>query len=75
MTRSSTVWATDAEANDLADDKPTSSKASTPLPVDHRRNDDNEADSFDAEAGWYVVPVSIFRGRNIPNQDLAIMMG
>eukprot|EP00978_Attheya_sp_CCMP212_P036657 scaffold167970_cov76-Attheya_sp.AAC.2 len=60
MTRSSTVRATDIEANDLGDDKPTSSRSSTRLPFDHTRGDDKEEeDLFDAEAGWYV-PVSIF---------------
>jgi hypothetical protein len=59
MTRSSAVWATDAEAKtkDIADDKPTLSKASTPIPFDDGRDDD-DAELFDAEAGWYV-PLSI----------------
>eukprot|EP00978_Attheya_sp_CCMP212_P015693 scaffold40525_cov40-Attheya_sp.AAC.1 len=58
MTHSSAVWATDVEANDLGEDKPTLSRASTSLPFDDTRDDDEE-DYFDAEAGWYV-PVSIF---------------
>jgi hypothetical protein len=52
MTHSSATWATDIEANDLIDDKPTSSRASTSLPFDDKRDDDNEEDFFDAEAGW-----------------------
>eukprot|EP00978_Attheya_sp_CCMP212_P029736 scaffold106723_cov53-Attheya_sp.AAC.2 len=64
MTRSSAVWATDVDANDLGDDKPTSSptssRASISTPFDNARyEDDEEEDDFDAEAGWYV-PVSIF---------------
>eukprot|EP00978_Attheya_sp_CCMP212_P045403 scaffold344963_cov39-Attheya_sp.AAC.1 len=57
MTRSSVVRATDIEANDLGDDKPTSSRASTSLPFDDTetstRDDDKEEeeDFFDAEAG------------------------
>eukprot|EP00978_Attheya_sp_CCMP212_P038903 scaffold197348_cov48-Attheya_sp.AAC.2 len=34
MTRSSAVWVTGVEANDLGDDKPTSSRASISLPFD-----------------------------------------
>eukprot|EP00978_Attheya_sp_CCMP212_P013802 scaffold34823_cov33-Attheya_sp.AAC.1 len=57
MTRSA-VWATDVEANDLGDDKPTSSRTSISLSFDNARHeDDDEEDFFDAEAGWYV-PVS-----------------
>eukprot|EP00978_Attheya_sp_CCMP212_P017052 scaffold45282_cov66-Attheya_sp.AAC.2 len=58
MTRCSAVRATDIEANDLEDDKPTSSRASTILPFDDTetstRDDDKEEeeDFFDAEAGW-----------------------
>eukprot|EP00978_Attheya_sp_CCMP212_P007005 scaffold16374_cov60-Attheya_sp.AAC.2 len=60
MTRSSAIWANDVEANDLGDDKPTSSRASTSLPFDDTRDDDDDnEDFFDVEAGWYV-PVSIF---------------
>eukprot|EP00978_Attheya_sp_CCMP212_P017754 scaffold47790_cov30-Attheya_sp.AAC.1 len=63
MTRSSAIWATDIEANDLRDNKQTSSRAKTSLPFDDMRDngddDDKEEDFFDAEAGWYV-PVSIF---------------
>eukprot|EP00978_Attheya_sp_CCMP212_P045508 scaffold349231_cov114-Attheya_sp.AAC.1 len=60
MTRSSAVWPTDIEANDLRDDKQTSSRAraSTSVSFDDMRDHDDE-DFFDAEAGWYV-PVSIF---------------
>eukprot|EP00978_Attheya_sp_CCMP212_P012462 scaffold31093_cov80-Attheya_sp.AAC.9 len=65
MTRSSATWANDVEANDLGDDKPTSSlstssRASTSLPFDNTRDndDDEEEDIFDVEIGWYV-PVSI----------------
>jgi hypothetical protein len=59
MTRSSAiwVWATNVEANDLGDDKPTSSRASISLPfgdTDTRAGDEEEEDVFDAEAGWYV---------------------
>eukprot|EP00978_Attheya_sp_CCMP212_P044340 scaffold307153_cov48-Attheya_sp.AAC.2 len=58
MTRSSAVWVTGVEANNLGDDK-TSSRASIILPFDDTRDDDDEEeDFFDAEAGWYV-PVSI----------------
>eukprot|EP00978_Attheya_sp_CCMP212_P010728 scaffold26092_cov60-Attheya_sp.AAC.1 len=56
-TRSSAVRATnaDVEANDLGDDKPTSSRASTSLSFDDTRDDDKEEeDVFDTEAGWYV---------------------
>eukprot|EP00978_Attheya_sp_CCMP212_P036757 scaffold169014_cov51-Attheya_sp.AAC.2 len=64
MTRSSAIWATDVEANDLGDDTLTSSRASISLPFDNgngRDEDDDEEDFFDAEAGWYVpVSVSIF---------------
>eukprot|EP00978_Attheya_sp_CCMP212_P017231 scaffold45767_cov32-Attheya_sp.AAC.2 len=60
MTRSSAIRATDIEANDLGDDKPTSSRASTSLLFDDTSdNDDEEEDFFDVETGWYV-PVSIF---------------
>eukprot|EP00978_Attheya_sp_CCMP212_P000564 scaffold1101_cov52-Attheya_sp.AAC.5 len=59
MTRSSAIWANDVEANDLGDDKPTSSRASTSLPFDDTRDDDENEDFFDVETGWYV-PVSIF---------------
>eukprot|EP00978_Attheya_sp_CCMP212_P020332 scaffold58053_cov67-Attheya_sp.AAC.1 len=60
MTRSSAVWATDIEANDLGDDKPTSSRASISLPFDDGRDEDDEEEDFSgAEAKWYV-PVSIF---------------
>eukprot|EP00978_Attheya_sp_CCMP212_P008912 scaffold21010_cov34-Attheya_sp.AAC.2 len=60
MTRSSAIWANDVEANDLGDDKQTSSRASTSLPFDDTRDDDEEQeDFFDVETGWYV-PVSIF---------------
>eukprot|EP00978_Attheya_sp_CCMP212_P007725 scaffold17957_cov57-Attheya_sp.AAC.3 len=56
MTRSSAIWANDVEANDLGDDKPTSSRASTSLPFDDTRDDedddDNEEDFFDVETGW-----------------------
>jgi hypothetical protein len=51
---SSAVWATDIEANDLGEDKLTSSRASTSLPFDNTRDDEEEEDFFDAEAGWYV---------------------
>jgi len=54
MTRSSAVRATDIEANDLGEDKLTSSRASTSLPFDNTRDDEEEEDFFDAEAGWYV---------------------
>eukprot|EP00978_Attheya_sp_CCMP212_P025970 scaffold84621_cov63-Attheya_sp.AAC.2 len=55
MTRSSAVRATDIEANDLGDDKATSSRTSTRLPFGNTRDDDDkEEDVFDAEAGWYV---------------------
>jgi hypothetical protein len=55
MTRSSAVRATDIEANDLGEDKLTSSRASTSIPFDNMRYDDEEEeDFFDAEAGWYV---------------------
>eukprot|EP00978_Attheya_sp_CCMP212_P005775 scaffold12887_cov65-Attheya_sp.AAC.3 len=57
MTRSSAVRATDIEANDLGDDKPTSSRASTSPPFDdtNTRDDDEEEeeDILDAAAGWY----------------------
>eukprot|EP00978_Attheya_sp_CCMP212_P021000 scaffold60832_cov53-Attheya_sp.AAC.1 len=60
MTRISAVWATDIEANDLREEKPTLSRVITSLPFDDTRdNDDKEEDFFDAEAGYYV-PVSIF---------------
>eukprot|EP00978_Attheya_sp_CCMP212_P005101 scaffold11265_cov50-Attheya_sp.AAC.1 len=60
MTRSSAVWATAVEVNDLGYDKPTSSRASINLPFDDATDeDDEEEDFFDAEAGWYV-PVLIF---------------
>eukprot|EP00978_Attheya_sp_CCMP212_P038227 scaffold187514_cov29-Attheya_sp.AAC.1 len=53
MTRGSAVRATDIEANDLGDDKPTSSRASTSLPFDDTRDDGKqEEDFFDIEAGW-----------------------
>jgi hypothetical protein len=53
MTRSSAIWATNVEANDLGDDKPTPSRASTSLPFGDTRDvdDDEEEDVFDAEAG------------------------
>eukprot|EP00550_Attheya_septentrionalis_P010951 CAMPEP_0198303458 /NCGR_PEP_ID=MMETSP1449-20131203/56899_1 /TAXON_ID=420275 /ORGANISM="Attheya septentrionalis, Strain CCMP2084" /LENGTH=138 /DNA_ID=CAMNT_0044005951 /DNA_START=564 /DNA_END=977 /DNA_ORIENTATION=+ len=52
MTRSSAIWATNVEANDLGDDKPTSSRASISLPFgDTRDGDEEEEDVFDAEAG------------------------
>ena len=54
MTLSSPAWATDIEANDLGEDKLTSSRASTSLPFDNTRDDEEEEDFFDAEAGWYV---------------------
>jgi hypothetical protein len=59
MTHSSTVcvWATNVEAHDLEDNKPTSSRASISLPfgdTDTRAGDEEEEDVFDAEAGWYV---------------------
>eukprot|EP00978_Attheya_sp_CCMP212_P028452 scaffold98195_cov71-Attheya_sp.AAC.2 len=57
MTRSSVIWANDVEVNDLGDHKPTSSRASTSLPFDDTRDDDE--DFFDVETGWYV-PVSVF---------------
>ena len=60
MTRSSGIWANDVDANDLGDDKPTSSRASISLLFDDTEDDDDEEeDFFDAEAGWYV-PI-IFR--------------
>jgi hypothetical protein len=61
MTRSSAVWVTGDDANDLGNDKLTSSRASISLPFEDTRDDDDdeEEDFFDAEAGWYV-PVSIF---------------
>eukprot|EP00978_Attheya_sp_CCMP212_P011453 scaffold28246_cov75-Attheya_sp.AAC.4 len=63
MTRSSAIWANDVEANDLGEDKPTSSRASTSLPFDDTRTRDNHDEKeeafFDVETGWYV-PVSIF---------------
>eukprot|EP00978_Attheya_sp_CCMP212_P032935 scaffold130602_cov65-Attheya_sp.AAC.1 len=56
MTRSSAMWVTGVEANDIGDDKPTSPRASISLPFDDRRDDDDEEeDFFDTEAGWYVV--------------------
>ena len=60
MTHSSVVWATDPEANDLGDDKPTSSRSragtSTSLAFDDRGDNDNDdADFVDAEEGWYVL--------------------
>eukprot|EP00978_Attheya_sp_CCMP212_P011197 scaffold27463_cov32-Attheya_sp.AAC.1 len=52
MTRGSAVRVSDIEANDLVDDKPTSSRASNSLPLDDTRYDDKEKeDFFDAEAG------------------------
>jgi hypothetical protein len=54
MTRSSAIWANDVDANDLGDDKRTSSRASTSLPFDDTRDDEEEEDFFDVEAGWYV---------------------
>eukprot|EP00978_Attheya_sp_CCMP212_P028673 scaffold99683_cov65-Attheya_sp.AAC.2 len=61
MTRSSAIWATDIEANDLGDNKPTSSRASISHPFDDGRDEDDEEEVFfDAEAGWYVLSVSIF---------------
>eukprot|EP00978_Attheya_sp_CCMP212_P000505 scaffold996_cov76-Attheya_sp.AAC.3 len=60
MTRSSAIWATDVEVNDLGDDTPTSLRASISLPFDDARDEDDEKEDYlDAEAGWYV-PVSIF---------------
>jgi hypothetical protein len=72
MTRTSAAWETDAEANDLADGKPTLSHAITIPPFDDRR-DDKDADFFDAEAGWYVLVAYRYlhlRGLNIPNHPL-----
>eukprot|EP00978_Attheya_sp_CCMP212_P042786 scaffold266986_cov52-Attheya_sp.AAC.2 len=62
MTRSSAVWATDVDANDLGDNKPTLSRSSISLLLDDARDEDAEEEDFiDAEAGWYrYVPVSIF---------------
>eukprot|EP00550_Attheya_septentrionalis_P006465 CAMPEP_0198285126 /NCGR_PEP_ID=MMETSP1449-20131203/4440_1 /TAXON_ID=420275 /ORGANISM="Attheya septentrionalis, Strain CCMP2084" /LENGTH=84 /DNA_ID=CAMNT_0043982397 /DNA_START=12 /DNA_END=263 /DNA_ORIENTATION=+ len=52
MTRSSAVRATDIEANDLGEDKLTSSRASTSIPFNNMRDDDEEEeDFFDAEVG------------------------
>eukprot|EP00978_Attheya_sp_CCMP212_P046626 scaffold402342_cov31-Attheya_sp.AAC.1 len=51
MTRSSAIWANDAEANDFGDDKPPSSRA---IPFDDTR-DDNEEDFFDVETGCIVL--------------------
>eukprot|EP00978_Attheya_sp_CCMP212_P019428 scaffold54434_cov54-Attheya_sp.AAC.2 len=45
MTRSSAIWVNDVEANDLGDDKLTSSRA---IAFDERRDDDDE-DFFDVE--------------------------
>eukprot|EP00978_Attheya_sp_CCMP212_P019058 scaffold52916_cov58-Attheya_sp.AAC.2 len=74
MTRSSAVWATDVEANDLGDDKPTSSRASIILPFDDARDDEAE-DFFDAEAeaGWYV-PVSIFDANYLRDLKLIYLL-
>ena len=72
MTRTIAAWETDAEANDLADGKPTLSHAITIPPFDDRR-DDKDADFFDAEAGWYVLVAYRYlhlRGLNIPNHPL-----
>jgi hypothetical protein len=44
---------------DLRDDKLTSSRASISPPFDDTRDDEEEDNFFDAEAGWYVL-VSIF---------------
>jgi hypothetical protein len=62
MSHSSVLWATDPEANDLGDDKPTSSRSragtSTSLAFDDRGDNDNDnddADFVDAEEGWYVL--------------------
>eukprot|EP00978_Attheya_sp_CCMP212_P007408 scaffold17184_cov47-Attheya_sp.AAC.1 len=59
MTHSSAIWVNDVEANDLGDDKPTSSRASSSLPFDDTRDEDVNEDFFDVETGWYV-PVTIF---------------
>eukprot|EP00978_Attheya_sp_CCMP212_P025517 scaffold82227_cov58-Attheya_sp.AAC.2 len=52
MTRISAVCATDPEANDLGDNKPTSPRACTSIPFGDTRDDDDDEDFFDAEAGW-----------------------
>jgi hypothetical protein len=59
MTRTSVARATGPEAKDLRDDRPTSPRAGTSIPVGDTRDDDDDEIFFDAEAGWYV-PVSIF---------------
>jgi hypothetical protein len=74
MTHSSVVWATDPEANDLGDDKPTSSRSragtSTSLAFDDRGDNDNDdADFVDAEEGWYVLVLTFTRPKYCKSFD------
>jgi hypothetical protein len=68
MTRTGVEWAIDHKANDLGNNTPTSprARADTRTPFDARRHEDDDdgADFFDAEAGWYV-PASILTRPNI----------